>query len=86
MSEDGHGGEGMLESIERSMTLLREVPRSIFPGELGQGNHDVRVIKDKLAVKVCEAQEGLDILHLARFRPVTDSGYFVRGHRQTFQR
>ena len=30
MSEDGCGGEGMLEGIERATTLLREIPRSIF--------------------------------------------------------
>ena len=33
MGKDGHSGEGMLESIEGTSTVLGEVPRSIFPGE-----------------------------------------------------
>ena len=57
MSEDGCGGEGMLEGIEGVTTLFGEIPRSVLPGELGQQDCDVGIIKDKLAVKVCEAQE-----------------------------
>ena len=85
MSEDGHGGEGMLEGIEGAMTLFGEIPRSVLPGEPGQQDCDVGIIKDKPAVKVCEAQERLDILHLARFWPVGNSSNFVRGHHQTFR-
>ena len=41
VSEYGRGSEGVLESIERASTVLGEVPRSIFPGELGKRDHDV---------------------------------------------
>ncbi|KIM58401.1 hypothetical protein SCLCIDRAFT_128192, partial [Scleroderma citrinum Foug A] len=57
VSEDGHGGEGMFEGIEGAMTLFRKIPRSVLPGEPGQQDHDVRVIKDKPVVKICKAQE-----------------------------
>ena len=57
MSEDGCGGEGMLEGIERVTTLFGKVPRGILLGEPGQWDRDIGVIKDKLAVKICKAQE-----------------------------
>ena len=34
-------------------------------------------------VKVCEAEEGLDVLYLARFRPIADCLDFVLQHCQT---
>jgi len=45
----------MLESIEGTLTVLREVPRSIFPGEPGKGNHNIRVVEYEPAVEVGEA-------------------------------
>ena len=51
MSEDGHGGEGMFEGIEGVTTLFRKIARSILPGEPGQRDRDVGIIKDKLAEK-----------------------------------
>jgi len=68
VSEDRHSDEGMLESIERMLTVLREVPKSIFLGEPGKRDHNVRVVEYKLAVEIGKAQEGLDVLHLSRFR------------------
>ena len=44
MSEDGHGGEGMLEGIEGAMTLFGEIPRSVLPGEPGQQDCDVGML------------------------------------------
>jgi len=80
VGEDGRSSEGMLESIERTSTVLREIPRSIFPGEPGKRNHNVRVVEYKPVVEVGEAQEGLDVLHLSRFRPVGDGLDLVRRH------
>jgi len=83
VSEYRHSGEGVLESVEGTSTVLREVPRSIFPGELGERDHNVRVVEYKPAVEVGEAQEGLDVLYLSRFRPVGDGLDLVRRHSQT---
>ena len=55
VGEDGRSSEGMLESIERTSTVLREIPRSIFLGEPGKRNHNVGVIKDEPAVEIGEA-------------------------------
>ena len=85
MCEDWHGGEGLLECVKGAMTLLRKIPRSVLPGEPGQGYHNVGVIKYKLAVKVCESEEGLDVLYLSRLRPVTDRGDLIWGHGQTIR-
>jgi len=80
VGEDGHSSEGMLESVEGTSTVLGEVPRSIFPGEPGKRNHDVQVVEYKPAVEIGKVQEGRDVLHLSRFRPVGDSLDFVQGH------
>ena len=55
VSENGRSSEGMLKCIERTSTVLREVPRGILLGELGKGNHNVGVVKDELAVEIGEA-------------------------------
>jgi len=52
MGKDGCSGEGMLESIEGTSTVLREVPRSIFPGEPGKRDHNVQVVEYKPAVRI----------------------------------
>ena len=62
MGENGHSSEGVLESIERMSTVLREIPRSIFPGELGERDHNVQVVEYKPVVEVGKPQEGLDVL------------------------
>jgi len=86
MSEYGHGSEGVLKSIESASTVLGEDPRSIFLGELDRRDHNVRVIEDELAVEVGKSQEGLDVLYLIRFRPISDRLDFVWRHSQTFRR
>jgi len=85
VSKDGCSGEGMLESIESVLTVLGEDPRSIFPGEPGERDHNVRVIENEPAVEIGESKEGLDVLYLTRFRPIGDGLDFVRRHSQTFR-
>jgi len=55
VGKDGHGSEGVLESIEGTSTVLREIPRSIFLGEPGKRDHNVRVIEYEPVVEVGEA-------------------------------
>jgi len=55
VSENGRSSEGMLKCIERTLTVLGEVPRGILPGESGKGDHDVGVVKDEPAVEIGEA-------------------------------
>jgi len=55
VSEYGRSGEGVLESVEGTSTVLGEVPRSICLGEPGERDHNVRVVEDKPAVEVGEA-------------------------------
>jgi len=85
VGEDGHSSEGMLESVERVSTVLREIPRSILPGEPGEGNHNIGVVEYEPVVEVGKAQEGLDVLHLSRFRPVGDGLDLVQRHSQTIR-
>jgi len=85
IDEYGYSGEGVFESIESALTVLREDPRSIFLGEPGERDHNVGVIENEPAVEIGESQEGLNILYLMRFRPIRDGLYFVRRHSQTFR-
>src|SRR6267154_1077571 len=70
-------GEGGLESGESSPTIVGEVPRGIFASKTSEGNHDVGVVINEPPIEIGEAQEGLNVLHLARLRPVTDRLDFV---------
>jgi len=85
VGKDGRGSEGVLESIERASTVLGEDPRSIFLGEPGEWNHNIRVVEYKPAVEVGKSQEGLNVLYLTRFRPIRDGLCFVQRHSQTFR-
>jgi len=85
VSEYGRSGEGVLESIENALTVLGENPRSIFLGESGKRDHNIGVVENELVVEIGESKEGLDVLYLARFRPIGDGLDFVRRHSQTFR-
>ncbi|KIN97975.1 hypothetical protein M404DRAFT_158956, partial [Pisolithus tinctorius Marx 270] len=58
------------------------IPRSPLAGKPSQQYDDVRVIKDKTAVKIGEAEEGLNILDLVRLRPVADGLDLFLQHRE----
>ena len=85
VSEYRHGSEGVLESIESALTVLRENPRGILPGEPGKRDHNVKVVENEPVIEVGKSQEGLDVLYLTRFRPIGDGLYFVQRHSQTFR-
>ena len=77
VSKDGSCCEGLLQPIKGTSTVLREVPGGIFPSKLSQWDHNIRVIEYEVMVEVCKAKEGLDVLHLAVFRSITNSSDFV---------
>ena len=54
MSKDRCGGECFLERVESILTEKVELPRNVLLGETCQWNNNVRVVEDKLAVKVCK--------------------------------
>ncbi|KIN99723.1 hypothetical protein M404DRAFT_154462, partial [Pisolithus tinctorius Marx 270] len=58
------------------------IPRSPLAGKLSQQYNDVRVIKDKLAVEVGKSEERLNVLDLARLRPITDGLDLFLGHHE----
>src|SRR6266581_7388850 len=82
VGKDGGGGEGFLEQIESGVAVVSERPWYTLPGEVGQWNHNVRVLIDESPVEVCESKEGLNVLDLTGLRPVLDSLNLVRRHRQ----
>ena len=55
MSENRCGDKCFLERVESILTEGVKLPRNILPGEACQWNDNVQVVKDELAVKVCEA-------------------------------
>ncbi|KIM60603.1 hypothetical protein SCLCIDRAFT_123673, partial [Scleroderma citrinum Foug A] len=74
VSKDGSSCEGLLQPIEGMSTVLGEAPRGIFPS---------KPIEYEVTVEIRKAEEGLDVLHLAWFRPIANSGDFVLRHCQT---
>ena len=54
MSEDKSRDKYFLERVESIMTGEVKLPRNVLLGEACQWNDNVRVVKDKLVVKVCE--------------------------------
>ncbi|KIM65174.1 hypothetical protein SCLCIDRAFT_113551, partial [Scleroderma citrinum Foug A] len=74
VSKDGSSCEGLLQPIEGTLTVLREVPRGIFLS---------KPIEYEAMVEVHEAKEGLDVLHLMWFGPIANSGDIVLRHCQT---
>jgi hypothetical protein len=83
---DGSGGEGSLEFLEGCTTLVRELLRSSLSSKTSEWQDNSRVIMNKLAVEVREAQEGLDIVDFSGFRPVLNHGNFGWVHGQAFRR
>ncbi|KIM68358.1 hypothetical protein SCLCIDRAFT_105412, partial [Scleroderma citrinum Foug A] len=68
VSKNGSCCEGLLQLIEGTSTVLREVPGGIFPSE---------VVEYESMVEIREAKEGLDVLHLVWFGPITSGSDFV---------
>ncbi|KIM56613.1 hypothetical protein SCLCIDRAFT_132222, partial [Scleroderma citrinum Foug A] len=75
VSKNGSSCEGLLQPIEGASTVLGEVPGGIFLSKL--------IIEYEAMVEVREAKEGLNVLHLAWFGPIANSGDFVLQHCQT---
>ncbi|KIJ19509.1 hypothetical protein PAXINDRAFT_69045, partial [Paxillus involutus ATCC 200175] len=74
MSKDGCCGKGFLEFIESRTTGVVKGPGSVFSGE---------VIENEATIKIGEPEEGLDVLHFARFGPIPNCLDFLWGHCQT---
>ncbi|KIO02894.1 hypothetical protein M404DRAFT_146779, partial [Pisolithus tinctorius Marx 270] len=83
MSEDRSRAEGILQAEEGRVALLRKVPRSTLSHEVSEWNDNVRVVINESSVEVCEAKEGLDVLHLLQLRPVMDCLNFLGRHGET---
>lgn len=66
------GYKGVLEEPERFFTGGQPVVWGVLAGETSKWNSYVRVVGDESAIKIGEAQEGLDFLDLMGHRPVLD--------------
>ncbi|KIO07656.1 hypothetical protein M404DRAFT_135815, partial [Pisolithus tinctorius Marx 270] len=75
--------EGILQAEESGVTLLRRVPRSTLLCEASEWNDNVRVVIHESSVEVCNAKEGLDVLHLPWLRPVADCLNLLSIHGET---
>ena len=54
-----------------------------LPGEAGEGNHNVRVLMNEVAVKIRKTKEGLDVLNFMGFGPILDSLNLLHRHRES---
>ncbi|KIK74725.1 hypothetical protein PAXRUDRAFT_174858, partial [Paxillus rubicundulus Ve08.2h10] len=75
-------GEGVFQALESGVAFIGEVPWSIFPGEAGEQNNDVRIIENEVVVEVGGTEEGLHVFDFLRFWLISDSSDIVGGHSQ----
>ena len=75
-------GEHIFQAEEGLPTVVGEVPRNYFSGEVGERDHSVRVALDEPAVKIGKAKEGLNVLDFPWFGPIKNCLDFVTGHRE----
>ena len=85
VNEHQHGGKHILQVKEGLPTIIGEVPRNSFSGEVGERDHNIQVVLDEPAVKIGKAKEGLNVLDFLRFRPLKNCLDFVAGHREPGQ-
>jgi len=83
MGKNRSGCECLLQEIERGATSRGEIPRSVFVGKLREWYDNVGVVVNETMVEVCETEEGLDVLHLAGFRPIRDGFHLICRHGQS---
>src|SRR6266581_6591117 len=62
MHQDWGRGEGVLEELEHSTTLIIKDPRHALACQTHKGNCDLGVSVDEPMIEICEIKEGLDIL------------------------
>ena len=82
MSENGSGGEGVLEFAKGRATGVAEIPGGTFTGELSQRSDNVGVVVYEPTIEVSKSQEGLNILNLPRLGPVLYGLHLDRRHSQ----
>ena len=82
MNEHWCGCECILQVKEGLLTIIGEVPRNSFLGEMSERDHDVQVALDEPAVKIGEAKEGLNVLDFLQLGPIENCLDFVAGHRE----
>ena len=83
LGECQSGGEGCLQGVERLLISRSPIPWSVLTSETGERNDNVRIEWNETTVEVREAEEGLNVLDLARDRPVEDDLDLVFGHRES---
>ena len=83
MHQDWGRGEGALDELEHSMTLIIKDPGHALACQMHKGHHDLGVSVDELTVEICETKEGLHILDLLGLGPILNGFDFLWGHRQS---
>ena len=86
MRQNGCGDECFLQCLESGATSVGEHPGCSFTREASEGDCDVGITMDESPVEVGEAKERLDVLNLARRRPVQDYLDLILGHRKSGRR
>ena len=83
LRERRSGSERLFQGVKCFLTFRRLFPRSVFPGKARERNDNVGIVRNETPVKVSKSQEGLDVLHFTRNRPVKNYLNFVFRHPET---
>src|ERR1700682_940330 len=83
--KNGSGRKCRFKKFKGNSLLLTESKGCLLPGESGEGNNDIRKIKNEPPIKISKAKEGLNLPDLARFRPILKNFYFRGIHEKAIQ-
>jgi hypothetical protein len=65
--------ESIFQGLKSRMTLVIKLPRGALASKMCKRNGNIRIALDEALIEISEPKERLNILNLARFRPVHDN-------------
>ena len=83
VAERGGRGEGAFQALKGGHAGGGEFEGDVFAEEVGERRDDARVAVHKAPVEVGEAEEGLELAHTGRRRPLEDSLDLLGRHGDT---
>src|SRR6266481_5929105 len=84
--EDWSRCEGLFEGVKGGPAFVGPIPRNILLRQVCKRHCDHGVAINKMAIKVCEAEERLDVPDFVGFQPVLDGLNLILGHTKTIRR
>ena len=86
MCEDSSRCEGLFEGVKGGPAFIGPIPRNVLLCQVRKQHCDHGVAINKMAIKVHEAKERLDVPDFVGFQPVLEGLNLILGHTKTTRR